>query len=290
MDKKRIVLLGNFDGVHIGHRALIERGRREADKKGLVLTVWTFDALFSPALTVLEDRAGLLRSCGVDEIITESYERVKDLSPSDFVREILKGKLQAKTCVCGYNYSFGKGGKGDPHLLKELCSEHGIEVITVERVTEGGGDVSSSEIRKRLMGGDIEGANKLLGRPYFLNDTVKEGKKKGRTVGMPTANFYLQGLCLPKNGVYATVTCLPNGKTLPSVTNIGTRPTMSDGRGISAETYVIGFEGDLYGKKIKVEFLSFLRDERKFDSLNEVVEAVKTDIEKAKIIFEKRNG
>ncbi|MBQ8255282.1 MAG: bifunctional riboflavin kinase/FAD synthetase [Clostridia bacterium] len=289
-DKKRIVLLGNFDGVHVGHRALIKRGREEADKRDLLLTVWTFDTLFSPALTAQEDRVGLLRACGAEEIIVESFEKVKDLSPSDFVRDILNTKLCAQACVCGYNYSFGRGGKGDPKLLKELCFEYGIDVVTVEKVTEGNEDVSSSAIRKKLRNGDIEGANKLLGRPYFLHDTVKEGEKKGRTVGMPTANFYPEGLCLPKNGVYATAVHLPGGGILPSVTNIGMRPTMSDGRGISAETYIIGFDGDLYGQRIKVEFFSFLRPERKFESLDEVSKAVKADIEKAKTIFEKRNG
>ncbi len=290
MNKKRTVLLGNFDGVHIGHRALIESGRAEADKRGTALTVWTFDTLFSPALTAKEDRVGLLRAYGVDEIITESFETVKNLSPSEFVSDILKKTLNAELCVCGYNYTFGKGAKGDPRMLNELCGQNGIDTVIVERVTVGGEDVSSSAIRKKLTDGDIEGANKLLGRPYFLCDTVKEGNKKGRTVGMPTANFYPDGLCLPKNGVYATATYLPNGDTLPSVTNIGTRPTMDDGRGVSAETYIIGFDNDLYGKRIKVEFLDFLRPERKFGSLDEVSCAVKRDIEKAKTIFEERNG
>ena len=290
MNKKRIVLLGNFDGVHIGHRALIKRGRLEADKRGLPLTVWTFDTLFSPALNARDDRAELLRSCGVDEIITESFESVKNLLPAEFVSVILKERLNAELCVCGYNYTFGKGGKGDPKLLEKLCKENGIEVITVDRVTLGGEDVSSSTVRKKLTDGDIESANNLLGRPYYLFDTVKKGAQKGRTVGMPTVNFYPDGLCLPKNGVYATVTHLTCGETLPSVTNIGLRPTVNDGRGISAETYIIGYEGDLYGEKIKVEFLSFLRPERRFDSLDEVYGAVKCDIEKAKAIFEKRNG
>ncbi len=290
MNKKRIVLLGNFDGVHIGHRALIRRGRLEADRRCVPLTVWTFDTLFPPALTASEDRAGLLRACGVDEIITESFERVKNLLPTEFVSKILKERLNAELCICGYNYTFGKGGKGDPKLLEALCRENGIEVLTVERVTLVGEDVSSSAIRRKLTDGDIEGANKLLGRPYFLYGTVKKGAQKGRTVGMPTANFYPEGLCLPKNGVYATVTRLPWGEILPSVTNIGTRPTVNDGRGISAETYIIGFDGDLYEKKIKVEFIGFLRPERRFDSLDEVYRAVKLDIEKAKTIFEKRNG
>jgi riboflavin kinase/FMN adenylyltransferase len=290
VNEKRTVLLGNFDGVHIGHRALIEKACAEASKRDNCVTVWTFDTLFSPQLTSFEDRAALLRGYGVDEIITERFDRVKNMIPMEFVREILIGRLNAEVCVCGYNYSFGKGGKGDPRLLTELCSRFGIEVLTVGRVTLDGEDVSSSTIRKKLTEGDIEGANKLLGRPYFLYDTVKDGAKQGRSVGMPTINFYPEGRCLPKNGVYATATMLPNGKVLPSVTNIGTRPTLNDGRGVSAETYIIDFDGDVYGEKIKVDFYEFLRPERKFESLSEVFDAVKTDIEKSRAIFEKRNG
>ena len=290
MNKKRIVLLGNFDGVHIGHRALVAAGRDQADKRGLPLTVWTFDAPFSPPLTAFESRAELLRSYGVDEVITESFEGVRNLSPSEFVTSVLKDSLNAELCICGYNYTFGKGGKGGPALLSELCEKNGIEVIIVERVTDGKNEVSSSEIRKRLADGDVSGANRLLGRPFFLRGIVEKGAQMGRTVGMPTANLCPNGICLPKNGVYATLTYLNNGEAFPSVTNIGTRPTMNDGRGVSAETHIIGFEGDLYGSEIKVEFLSFLRDERKFKSLSEVCEAVKQDIEKAKQTAKTRNG
>ena len=120
---------------------------------------------------------------------------VKNLSPTEFVSEILKKRLNAELCVCGYNYTFGRGGMGDPKLLKELCSENGIEVLTVDRVTLENEDVSSSAIRRKLTDGDMESANKLLGRPYFLIDTVKKGAQKGRTVGMPTVNFGCFVLC-----------------------------------------------------------------------------------------------
>ncbi len=290
MNKKRIVLLGNFDGVHIGHQALVAAGRNQADKRGLPLTVWTFDAPFSQPLTAFEDRAELLRSYGVDEIVTESFEKVRNMSPSEFVTSVLKNFLNAELCICGYNYTFGKGGKGGPVLLTELCGNNGIEVITVAKVTDGEDEISSSEIRKRLAEGDVSGAERLLGRPFFLRGIVEKGAQKGRTVGMPTANLYPNGICLPKNGVYATMTHLKNGDTFPSVTNIGIRPTMNDGRGVSAETYIIGFEGDLYGSEIKVEFLSFLRNERKFESLSEVYEAVKRDIEKSNQTAKFRNG
>lgn len=290
MNEKRVVLLGNFDGVHIGHRALIERACAEASKRDNGVTVWTFDTIFSPQLTSLEDRESILRDYGVDEIIIESFDRVKNMTPMEFVHEILIDRLNAEVCVCGYNYSFGKGGKGDPRLLTELCSRYGVEVLTVGRVMLEGEDVSSSTIRGKLADGDIEGANKLLGRPYFLYETVKDGAKQGRTVGMPTINFYPEGRCLPKNGVYATATLLPSGKLMPSVTNIGTRPTLNDGRGVSAETYIIDFDGDVYGEKIKVDFYEFLRPERKFESLDGVFDAVKSDIEKSRAIFKKRNG
>ncbi len=284
---KTVVLLGNFDGVHIGHQELISIGRSEADKRGLPLTVWTFDKVFPPALTPESVRAELLRSYGVDRIVTESFGKVKDLSPSEFVRRILKNSLGAALCVCGYNYSFGRGGKGDPELLSKLCSENGMESITVGKVTIEGENISSSDIRTKLISGDAEGAGRLLGRPWFVIGSVIKGAQKGRTVGMPTANICPNGICLPKNGVYATLTTLPSGERLPSVTNVGVRPTVSDGRGVTVETHIMGYDGDLYGQEIKVEFLSFLREERQFASLSDVFSAVKSDIKNAEAISEK---
>jgi len=283
--KRRITLLGNFDGVHLGHRELILSGCAEREKRDAVLTAWTFDTLFDPAITDLNSRVELLRSYGVDEVITESFERVKDLSCRDFVTEILKERLNSTLCICGYNYSFGRGGVGTPALLRELCSEQGIDVIVIDRVSLGKREISSTVIRELLRASDVKEASHLMGRSYFLRGTVTEGRGKGRTAGMPTVNFYPIGMCLPKNGVYATVSTLEDGRSFPSVTNIGLRPTMEDGRGISVETHVLDFEGDLYGKSVKVEFIGYIREEIKFPSITALSEQVREDIVKARKII-----
>lgn len=287
MDGKNIVVLGNFDGVHIGHQALIAEGQSLSDKLGLPLTVWTFDTIPSPAITSVSDREALLRSYGVDRVVTDSFASVKGMSCEEFVTDILEKKLSCAACVCGYNYTFGKGGAGTPAMLTELCKPLNIEVSVVDRVTLNGNDVSSTRVRKLLSDGDVKGAGELMDRYYFLTGIVEKGAEKGRTLGIPTANLYPVGRCLPKNGVYATVTTLPDGRRLPSVTNVGERPTLDDGRGISAETYIIGFDSDLYGKEIRVEFIEFIRSERRFPSLSALSEATKNDIAKAKSASQK---
>lgn len=284
---KRITLLGNFDGVHLGHRALITYGCTEREKRGAILSAWTFDTIFDPAVTSLESRVELLRSYGVDEIITESFENVKGLSCESFVKEILKERLNSTLCICGYNYSFGKGGVGTPELLQALCAEQGISVKIIDRICLGGKDVSSTAVRELLKEARVKEAAALMGRNYFLSDTVKRGNGKGRTEGMPTVNFYPVGMCLPKNGVYATVAVLDDGRSFPAVTNIGLRPTLDDGRGISAETHIIGLSEDLYGKKLKVEFIDHIREEKKFPSLSALAERVERDVEIAIEIINK---
>lgn len=287
MGRKSIVVLGNFDGVHIGHRALITEGRKRADKLCLPLIVWTFDTLPSPAITSVADREALLRSYGVDRVVTDSFSSVKGMSCQEFVTDILEKKLGCAECVCGYNYTFGKGGVGTPKMLSALCSPLGIEVAVVDRVTLNENDVSSTRVRTLLSEGNVKGARELMDRYYFLSGIVQKGAEKGRTLGIPTANLYPVGRCLPKNGVYATVTTLPGGRMLPSVTNVGNRPTLDDGRGVSVETHVIGFDSDLYGKEIKVDFIEFIREEKRFASLSALSEATKDDAAKAQDIAQK---
>ena len=281
----RVVLLGNFDGVHIGHRALINKGVSLAKENGLICAVWTFDSLASPYLSSVDERSELFYSLGVDEVVLSSFASVRDMSAEDFVKNILKDKLNAKICVCGYNYSFGKGGKGTPMQLKSLCAEYGIDVFVLDEVLSFGEKISSSRIRELLSNGEAEKANVLLGRNFVISGMVVCGAGLGRTVGMPTANIDVEnGRCLPSNGVYATA-CIIDGKRYPSITNIGLRPTMNDGRGRSIESYILDFKTDIYGKEIKLEFLSFLREEKKFESIADVKSAVQNDIIKARKAF-----
>ncbi len=277
MNNGRVVILGNFDGVHIGHQALVSAGKKAADELGVSLAAWTFDSIPGNALCRKADREGLLIRYGVDEVIFSSFNAVKELSPETFVDTILKEELNARVAVCGYNYSFGAGGKGTPELLRALCEKHGITVIVVEKVSVNGGDVSSSAIRALISEGKTEEAMVLLNRPFFLRGEVTHGNALGRTVGVPTVNFdRLEGLCLPKFGVYATLTKTEN-EIYPSVTNVGVRPTVNDQRGTTAETHILNFDGDLYGKTVTVEFLRFIREETFFPSLESLSKQIASD-------------
>lgn len=277
MKGEKTVLLGDFDGVHIGHRAIVSEGVRIRERTGLPVTVWTFDAVRAEALTTLEDRIAGLKEAGADEVLLCDFESVRDMSCRSFVTDVLKGGLNARQVVCGYNYSFGRGGRGTPELLTDLCREQGIGVSVLDEVRVEGREVSSSEIRRLIREGDMRTAAKLLGRPWSCRGAVERGAGLGRTVGMPTVNLGVKGLVLPKHGVYATVAYV-GGRTLPSVTNVGVRPTLNDGRGVTVETHIINFDLNLYGLDVNVEFLDFIRDERAFSSLEELSEQVKRDV------------
>ena len=277
MNKGRVVILGNFDGVHIGHQALVFAGKKAAEDLGCTLSAWTFESIPGDMLCRKEEREELLIGYGVEEVIFASFDDVKGLSAEQFVIDILKNELNARVAVCGYNYSFGAGGKGTPELLCELCKEQGIAVNVVERVSVKDADVSSSRIRALISDGEVKEASELLGRPFFLRGMVVHGAGLGRTVGIPTVNFDMtDGLCLPRFGVYATLIRV-NNEVFTSVTNVGVRPTVNDKRGITAETHILNFEGDLYGKTVTVEFLRFIREESVFPSLEALSRQIALD-------------
>lgn len=281
-----IIVLGNLDGVHCGHRALLQTARALADERRTSVTVWTFDTLSEAAITPFPLRQRLLREAGADTVLSASFAAVKDFSPRKFVEEILRGELHAAACVCGYNYSFGKGGIGTPSLLASLCEELGIACHIIDPVTVDGEAVSSTRIRALLRQGRIEDAEKLLGHPYLLVGKVVRGNAIGRTLRIPTVNLLPEeGLCLPKHGVYAAACRLSDGTTYPAVTNIGERPTVADDKGTVIETHLLDFEGTLYGKEITVALRSFLREERKFPSLAELKQAIDQDILSARSRF-----
>jgi riboflavin kinase/FMN adenylyltransferase len=289
----RVVILGNFDGVHIGHQAIISEGIKVANELGCTLTAWTFDTVRGKTLCEKDIRKKLLCEYGVEEVVFASFSSVKDMSPEQFVDKILCSELNAKAAVCGYNYSFGAGGKGTPELLKKLCGEHGIIVRTVKKVSSVVGEVSSSRIRMLISEGKVSDAAALLGRPFALSGQVSHGAGLGRTVGIPTVNFDgMDGICLPKFGVYATLTRIGDKKFV-SLTNVGVRPTVNDARGVTAETHILDFSGDLYGKTVMVEFLDYIREETAFPSLEALSEQIKLDAVSAKGIAEeffKRNN
>lgn len=283
------VALGFFDGVHEGHKAVINAAVKYSRENNIPAVVWTFvDSPKKNSLSITDsaERRSVLKDLGVDILIEFPFsDDVKELSNEAFVNTVLKGCLNAEKVFCGFNYSFGAGGKGTPEELKKLCEEQGISVEISEEISVRGETVSSTVIREYIENGFPEKAHMLLGRPYSIKGTVINGKKLGRTLGFPTANVHIpENKVLPKDGVYLTVTSF-DGKSFYGITNIGTNPTV-DEKIRRAENFIFDFGEDIYGNEIKIEFLRFIRGEKKFDSVESLAEQVKNDIETAKEYIE----
>lgn len=283
MINRSSVALGNFDGLHIGHMKVLQSALSSSGD-GVVPFVLLFDChpqkiikgTEPPCIMTNDDRNSMLREMGF-EIMTVSFEEVHDMTPEEFVGTILCDTLHAKNVCCGYNYRFGKNGSGNIDELQRLCKKYSVEVEVSEEQTVDGEAVSSTRIRKLIEQGDVERAERLLGRPFSYSFEVIHGNKNGRLLGFPTANqVFPDGFAVPKYGVYASRTTVDE-KVFCSITNIGIRPTLEDDTLLS-ETNIIGFDGDIYGEKIKVELLRFIRPERKFNSLEEVFSQVREDI------------
>ncbi len=291
-----VLALGHFDGVHLAHARLINEAIRLKKEAGLPLVgVWTFlespSAYLSdnpiPYIYTPQKKTEILLSLGVDFVILADFEKFHGLSPEDFVLEHLIGELNCKGSVCGFNYRFGKDGMGDATLLTALFGADRTRVV--EEIKIDGKTVSSTEIRRLIVEGDTEGAKKLLGRPFSLEAEVVSGKKLGHTIGIPTANqFFPKGSISPKQGIYATLCHFEDGSTRIGVSNVGIRPTISDeadDHSLNCETYITDFNRNIYGQKMKLEFFRRLRDEKKFESLEELKDTVLRDAETAKLLF-----
>lgn len=285
----RSVALGLFDGLHPGHRRVILTAVRECEDS-LSRAVYTFDPHTVTTKTIsgrlCDDREEqqLLQTLGVEELFKADFAAVRHLTPAEFVEQVLVAQLNAKRVTCGFNYRFGAGGAGDAALLTELCVAHGIAVTVVPEVDCGGMPVNSTAIRAAIAAGDMPLARRLLGRPYHLQVPVTEGQHLGRRLGLPTINQILPThLVAPRFGVYAS--CVQwEGNTYPAVTNIGVRPTVGTDAPL-AETYILGFEGDLYGTEPTVYPLQYLREEQTFSSLEELQTRIQKDAAYAAALF-----
>lgn len=288
------VTVGNFDGVHLGHRALVAAARRRATGGPAVAV--TFDppphvvlhpgpGPQRPPLTTLADRAALLHAAGADHvIILRTSPALLALSPEAFFEDLLARQLGAEAVVEGYDFRFGRGRVGTNNTLRELCAAAGLAFEEVSPVLHRDEPVSSSRVRAAIVGGDVARAAELLARPYRIAGTVVTGARRGRTIGFPTANLGDVPTVLPGNGVYA-VRALADGTMWPAAANVGPNPTFGeDARKI--EVHLIGFSGDVYGKPMAVEFVEKLRDTRPFAGVNELVEQLKQDIEHAKRVLQ----
>lgn len=294
-EQKRAVALGFFDGVHIGHAALLQQTRRRAAEKGLRPAVLTFDVHPDnlvrggevALLNSTEERRELIgRLFAIDDVLSLHFDEQLMRMPWQTFADKVIGELGAAHIVVGYDFCFGYRGEGTAERLREYGAGRGVGVDIVPPVTVDGRAVSSTWIRELLQNGETERANRLLGHPHTLSDTVHTGYHLGTKLGTPTINmFFPAGVLVPRHGVYAARVFLDGGESHIAVTNIGVRPTVSgDGR-VSVESYLLDYAGDLYGQRVRVEFCAFLRPETKFGSVEALGEQIRRDAENARAWF-----
>ena len=287
--------LGYFDGVHRGHRAVISEAVQNAAANGLVPTVFTL--LQSPR-TVLrgeescnilttEEKLNILDSLGVEQVYLIDFAPIKDITAQDFVRDILCGCFNARHISCGFNYHFGAGALGSGEMLDSMCEGFGISVLARPRIIDQGLPISSTRIRECIRKGDVSGANEMLGHLYGFSLPVIHGKRLGHSIGAPTLNqLFPQGLVKPLFGVYASVVTI-NGKSYCGVSDIGVKPTVGSDD-VLIETWMPEYSGEeLYGKKIDVRLIDFIREEKKFSSIDELKAEIQKNAGQALEIYQK---
>ncbi len=294
-----VLTIGNFDGVHEGHKALFRKVRERAEALNGQSAVMTFDphpirvmkpGNGPPMITPTEQKLELIGRAGIDVVFCLPFTReFAAVTAEDFVRRILIERIGIREIVVGYDYSFGAGRKGDIALLRKLGKEVGFEVHVLDPIAIDGMLVSSTSIRDLVRAGDLDRAARLLGRDYQICGRVISGHGRGgRLLGVPTANLEPVDELVPKEGVYAVLVRI-DGRTHHGVTNIGNNPTFGD-RDVSVETHLLDFSGDLVGKTIRIDFLERLRDEKAFGGFEELKEQIDRDIQRARGAFEDLHG
>ncbi|MGS1018291.1 bifunctional riboflavin kinase/FAD synthetase [Allosphingosinicella humi] len=286
-----IVALGNFDGFHLGHQAVVGRAIARAKAEGRPALVATFDPhpvrFFKPdlppfRLTTLDQRQRLFGAAGADAMLVFHFDaELAAVTAEDFVIDRLIGRIGAAGVVTGEDFTFGNRRGGNIAVLRQLGAEHGLSVDTVAPVLDGGEPVSSSRIREALEAGDCETATRLLTRPFAIEGVVEHGDKRGRAIGYPTANINLANYQRPHYGIYAVRGRLPDGRTLDGAANLGIRPSFHPPKEL-LEPYFFDFSGDLYGQTIEVQLISFIRPEAKFDGLDALTRQMEQDCAEAR--------
>lgn len=286
------VAIGNFDGVHAGHRALIRRACMLAEAHGVTSAALTFDPhpseLLSPntapaKLTSLERRLELMEEAGLGAVLVEPFTReLATLAPEVFIDRVVLGALRAQAVIVGYDFSYGAGRAGSTDALRAHGGRAGIEVAIVDPVEVGGEVASSTRVRGYLKTGDLAGAERLLGRRWDVDGVVVHGAKRGRAIGIPTANIAPTSDLPVAPGIYAVTLSVEGGPALPAVASLGTNPTFVDGGRLVLEVHVLDWDGDLYDRRVRTTFVAWLRPEQKFDSVDALIAQIRRDIADAR--------
>lgn len=288
-----VLTIGNYDGLHLGHRTIIGRVRERAEAIGGTSMLMTFHPhplkILKPEknvgmITPIYIKKRLLEESGIDVVFIVPFTEVfRTTSPEGFVRDILVGKLGIKGLIVGYDFRFGKEGKGNVDKLLTLSSQYDYFFEVQEAITLGGEKVGSNRIRKMIREGEVEKVMRHLGRPYMIEGRVIKGDSRGRVIGFPTVNLNTEFDLIPRQGVYITEV-EQGGRRFPSVTNIGFNPTF-DGRNLSIETHILDFSEDLYGKEMTLYFRGRVRDEVKFSDVEALKARIHMDVEAARAYF-----
>lgn len=291
ISKNTITAIGNFDGVHLGHKKILKFLSKKADELGLLSMVLTFSPHPEKILgetrikmiQTLDQRLEEIKKFGIQSVLVISFDKkFSNFSGQEFIQKILVNLLRARVLIVGKNFRFGKNREGDTFLLRRLASRFNLQVFSLPSVNKGGMIVSSSLIRKFLQEGEIEKPNVLLGRTYVIEGEVIKGKSRGKILGFPTANIQTRNEIVPP-GVFITNVTI-GLKKIPSLTNIGHCPTFGQ-QETNIESYIINFSKNLYGKKISIHFIKKLREEIKFDTSEKLSQQIKKDIDTAKDYF-----
>lgn len=287
-----VVAIGNFDGVHVGHQVILQKAKQEALARGIKCGVFTFEphplhVLFPtqqlPLIVSIEQKKRLFEEQGIDVCIFQRFDSdFAALSPQVFVERVLHDGLGVAAVVIGDNFTFGAQGKGTVIRLKEMCLPLGINVFNVPPVVHDKEVISSSSIRRLVKNGEVQHVSGLLGRAFALTGSVIKGEGRGRQIGVPTANLKPEQTLLLATGVYHTRVTLADGRVFQGATNVGYRPTFHAHDQLHIETHLIGFLDEIYGQRLQIEFLSRLREERKFENLHALFVQIQKDITQIK--------
>ena len=293
---KRAIALGFFDGVHLGHAALLKKTKQRAEEIDAVPSVLSFDEhpdmlVFGkdvPLINSAKDRENILSRCfGIDDVVVIHFnQRVMHMDWQDFIDELID-EMNLRWIVVGHDFCFGYKGLGTAEKLKAYCAERGVGCDIIPAVCRDGVVVSSTLIRQLIETGEMEKANEYLGHPHTLTDVIRTGYHLGTKMGTPTINMsFPQGVIIPRHGVYAAMAYI-DGQEYMSVTNVGIRPTVSDSGNVNVESFLLDFCGNLYGHRARIDFYKFLRPERKFDDVNELAAQIKSDAQTTREYFER---